>query len=60
MVEIKNSEYMKSHLPVFLDNTSGDYYKYNDEKDEWKAIGNTGLHHSVLTESHSIYAKFLK
>ena len=31
---------------VFLDSLSGDVFTYAKESQEWKPIGNTGLHHS--------------
>ena len=31
---------------VYLDNLTGDYYSYSAEKEEWKPLGNVGLHYS--------------
>ncbi|CDW75232.1 UNKNOWN [Stylonychia lemnae] len=37
---------------VFLDNLTGDYYQYEREKNEWKPVGNVGLHYSRAMASH--------
>lgn len=31
---------------MFLDNLTGDYYSYEEKKNEWKPLGNMGLHYS--------------
>ncbi len=37
---------------VFLDNLTGDYYKYERESNEWKPSGNTGMHYSRAIAAH--------
>jgi len=42
---------------VFLDNASGDLYKFQPGTNEWKPIANTGLHHhsaTVTFENHAL------
>jgi len=45
---------------VFLDNTTGDYYIFNKEAEQWNPHGNTGLHHSRTAETSGSIGDFMK
>jgi hypothetical protein len=42
---------LNSRYHVFLENLSGDYFCYDQSKNEWKPQGNFGLHYSRVEAS---------
>jgi len=56
--EIKLKKVIEEH-DIFLDNMTGDFYRYNYETREWVPKGNMGMHKRIFSEDSGSLGKFI-